>query len=75
MTTPALPAPTPIGRRPSRSRPAVEVAADEPHEERLGRTQVVSPGPLDQGHYAIVDLQTLAVEPGALRERAAGERR
>lgn len=51
------------------------VAADEPHEERLARTLVVSPGRLDRGHYAIVDLQALAVEPGTLRERAAGERR
>jgi uncharacterized protein len=51
------------------------VAADDPHDERLGRTLVVSPGRLDRGHYAIVDLQALTVEPGTLLGQVAGDRR
>lgn len=36
----------------------VVVAGDEPAEEHLGRTIVVSPGRLDEGHFALVDLGT-----------------
>jgi Icc-related predicted phosphoesterase len=40
----------------------VVVRGDGVAEERIGKSLVVSPGRLDQGEYAVVDLQELTVE-------------
>jgi Icc-related predicted phosphoesterase len=42
------------------------VALDEPSEVQLGKTLVISPGRLDQGTYAVVNLHTQSVERGTL---------
>jgi Icc-related predicted phosphoesterase len=51
-----------------RARVAV-VGGDEPFEEELGRTLVVSPGHLDRGEYAVVDIRSRSVTPARLAER------
>jgi Icc-related predicted phosphoesterase len=38
------------------------IAHDEPSEAQLGKTLVVSPGRLDRGNYAVVDLHARSVE-------------
>jgi Icc-related predicted phosphoesterase len=38
------------------------VAHDEPSEVQLGKTLVISPGRLDRGNYALVDLHARSVE-------------
>jgi Icc-related predicted phosphoesterase len=53
-------------------RPRIVVTAgDEPSEERLGKSLVVSPGRLDQGSYALVDFHNSAVEFGTVATRTA----
>jgi uncharacterized protein len=53
-------------------RPRVVVTAgDEPEEERLGTSLVVSPGRLDRGSYALVDLHEATVELRAVDWHAA----
>jgi uncharacterized protein len=47
------------------------VAGDGVAEERLGKTLVVAPGRLDHGQYALIDLDDLSVEAGALAEQTA----
>jgi Icc-related predicted phosphoesterase len=42
------------------------VCGGEPATELIGRTLVVAPGSLADGHFAIVDLHTREVEAGAL---------
>lgn len=49
----------------------VIVAGEGVTEERLGTTLVVSPGRLDQGQYALIDLQDLSVDVGTLATPAA----
>lgn len=49
----------------------VIVAGEGVTEERLGKTLVVSPGRLDQGQYALIDLQDLSVDVGTLATPAA----
>lgn len=44
----------------------VIVAGEGVTEERLGKTLVVSPGRLDQGQYALIDLHDLSVDVGTL---------
>src|SRR5439155_9675288 len=63
-------------------RPRLVVTTGEPSEERLGKSLVVSPGRLDQGSYALLDLHNSAVEFGAVATqtsawiiRAKGDRR
>jgi len=46
------------------------VAGAEPAQKELGRTLVVSPGRLDQGHYALVDLRGRSVERATLAGQA-----
>ena len=53
-------------------RPRIVVTAgDEPSEERLGTSLVLSPGRLDQGRYALVDFPNSAVEFGTVAARAS----
>jgi Icc-related predicted phosphoesterase len=53
-------------------RPRVVVTAgDEPSEERLGTSLVVSPGHLDQGRYALIDFHESSVELGKVPAQAA----
>jgi uncharacterized protein len=53
-------------------RPRVVVTAgDEPSEERLGTSLLVSPGRLDQGRYALIDFQDSAVEFGTVAAHAS----
>jgi Icc-related predicted phosphoesterase len=42
------------------------IAGEEPSEALLGKTLIVSPGRLDQGCYADIDLHALTVEHGVL---------
>lgn len=49
----------------------VIVAGEGVTEERLGKTLVVCPGRLDQGQYALIDLQDLSVDVGTLATPAA----
>ena len=49
----------------------VVVRGDGVAEERIGKSLVVSPGRLDQGEYAVVDLQELTVEAAAPLSRTA----
>jgi Icc-related predicted phosphoesterase len=42
------------------------IAGEEPSETRLGKTLVVSPGRLEQGCYADIDVHALTVEHGVL---------
>jgi Icc-related predicted phosphoesterase len=41
-------------------------AHDAAGQETVGRSQVVNPGSLRDGHYAVVDLETMRAEPGEL---------
>ncbi|MDX6408506.1 MAG: uncharacterized protein QOE13_1577 [Gaiellaceae bacterium] len=53
-------------------RPRFVVAAgDEPSEERLGTSVVVSPGRLDRGSYALIDFRGSDVEFGTVAARTA----
>jgi Icc-related predicted phosphoesterase len=47
------------------------VPGDEVAETRLGTTLVVSPGRLDQGEYALIDLHDLSVQPRMLVDQAS----
>ena len=49
----------------------VVTAGDEPAEERLGTSLLVTPGRLDRGRYALIDLRGTAVELGTRTEHAA----
>lgn len=49
----------------------VLVRGDGVAEERIGKSLVVSPGRLDQGEYALVDLQDLTVEAAEPAARTA----
>jgi Icc-related predicted phosphoesterase len=52
-------------------RPRVVVTAgDEPAEERLGKSLVVTPGRLDQGQYALIDFHGSSVELETLGAQA-----
>jgi Icc-related predicted phosphoesterase len=53
-------------------RPRIVVTAgDEPAEERLGTSLLVTPGRLDRGRYALIDLHGSAVELGTRGAHAA----
>jgi Icc-related predicted phosphoesterase len=53
-------------------RPRIVVTSgDEPSEERLGTSLVLSPGRLDQGRYALIDVQSSVVEFGTVGARAS----
>jgi Icc-related predicted phosphoesterase len=52
-------------------RPRLVVCGGERRTEMLGRTLVVAPGLLDDGHYAIVDLHSHEVELEELSAAAA----
>jgi Icc-related predicted phosphoesterase len=53
-------------------RPQIVVTAgDEPSEEHLGKSLVVSPGRLDRGSYALIDFQRSAVAFGTVAARTA----
>ncbi|MEA2231509.1 MAG: uncharacterized protein QOD83_1325 [Solirubrobacteraceae bacterium] len=47
-------------------RPRLAVCAGEPGSQLIGRTQIVSPGSLADGQWAIADLHTHEVELGTL---------
>jgi uncharacterized protein len=47
------------------------IGGDEPREERLGTTLVISPGRVAHGSYAVVDVDRLEVEQRTVSERAA----
>jgi uncharacterized protein len=49
----------------------VVTAGDEPSEEFLGKSLVVSPGRLDRGSYALIDFHNSAVEFGTAATQAA----
>jgi uncharacterized protein len=49
----------------------VVTAGDEPSEELLGTSLVVSPGRLDHGSYALIDFHDSAVEFGTVGSRTA----
>jgi Icc-related predicted phosphoesterase len=49
------------------------VGVDEPKQELLGTTLVVSPGRADRGAYAVVDLPGRAAVPGNVFETARSE--
>lgn len=48
----------------------VATAGDEPSEERLGTSLVVSPGRLDHGSYTLIDFHHSAVEFGTVATRS-----
>jgi Icc-related predicted phosphoesterase len=48
----------------------VAIAGDEPAEEHLGTSLVVTPGRLDQGRYALIDFHSSAVELATLGAHA-----
>jgi Icc-related predicted phosphoesterase len=53
-------------------RPRIVVtASDEPSEERLGTSLVLSPGRLDRGRYAFIDFHNAAVEFGTVAAHAS----
>jgi uncharacterized protein len=52
-------------------RPRVVVCGGERRSETLGRSLVVAPGALDDGHYAVVDLHSREVEFAELATAAA----
>jgi hypothetical protein len=53
-------------------RPRIVIAGgDEPAEERLGTSLLVSPGRLDQGRYALIDFHGSEVELGTLGAHAS----
>jgi Icc-related predicted phosphoesterase len=55
-------------------RPRLVVTGGEtPHEEWLGTSRIVAPGRLADGCFAIVDLESGAVERGALEPAAIGK--
>jgi Icc-related predicted phosphoesterase len=47
---------------------AVIVGGETPRQGVLGKSLLVAPGRLDQGHYAVVDLRARSVEHGRLTE-------
>jgi hypothetical protein len=47
------------------------VGGAEPTQKELGRTLVVCPGRLENGHYAVVDLRARSVAAATLAPRAA----
>jgi uncharacterized protein len=47
----------------------VVTGGDEPSEERLGKSLVISPGRLHQGSYALIDFHASAVEFGTVATR------
>ncbi|MEN3313174.1 MAG: uncharacterized protein V7645_2503 [Actinomycetota bacterium] len=49
----------------------VVTGGDEPLEERLGTSLIVSPGRLDQGSYALIDFHNSAVEFATVSTRTA----
>lgn len=53
-------------------RPRIVITGgDEPSEERLGTSLVLSPGRLDRGRYALIDFHNAAVEFGTVAARAS----
>jgi len=53
-------------------RPRIVVTAgDEPSEESLGTSLVLTPGRLDQGRYALIDFHNAAVDFGTVAARAS----
>jgi Icc-related predicted phosphoesterase len=53
-------------------RPRIVITGgDEPSEERLGTSLVLSPGRLDRGRYALIDFHNAAVEFGTVAAHAS----
>lgn len=53
-------------------RPRIVITGgDEPSEERLGTSLVLSPGRLDRGRYALIDFHNASVEFGTVAARAS----
>jgi Icc-related predicted phosphoesterase len=53
-------------------RPRLVVCSGEPRTELIGRSLVVAPGSLSDGHYAVADLNSQEVEWGQLAATSVG---